>query len=271
MTAKEITKPSLTQRRKVSGSKSLSSAGKVASSPVKVSGNSDDISIGKVIMIIMGVVILAIIAAFLVQFLQGGGESDTDPEATTVKDTTTIIVDDNDLTSTGSISDSSDTTEDDTTIVESNDDDPEPPVNEQLDNNFGSSTQYINSGASGASFRIRTYQWENQSSYYEFNLPVARESGSYDYPNAKASYNSDGDLELTIENITSFSSCSWLNDNNSGMEYGNVLTVTCKEVDGNFVFTLDTKTETDFKLTTGLRKINSGEEVEAIIVQVNNK
>lgn len=273
-----IDKPSLTQRRKISGSTSFPAAeeSQPASTMMKpkvtkvTEAESDEVSIGKVVMIVVGVVIVALVAALLIQFIQGQNNNSDDntptptPTPTTVVTVTPTI--DPSITVTPSVTTTTTpTTEPTPTTSVTN------PGNENLTNQFGQAAQFLNAGATGNSIRIRTYQYLNMSGHYEFSLPVQATSGSVNIPTTQASYNADGDLELVVENISQFSSCNYLNSNNSNMEYGNVNKIECvSNGGGKYTFKIDTKAKTDFMLTTGKKDIN-GEDVDAVIIQIKNK
>lgn len=270
MAESEIVKPSLTQRRKITGQKPMSIPKKeeekappmVKEMPKieKAEGSSDDISIVKVVVVIVAVIVVAVIAAFLIIKLQSDsgeeGEVEPTPEVTETPTPT--------VTATPTVTPSVTATPTVTPTVTPN------PGEENLDNEFGQSTQYLTTDASGASIKIRTYQWINTSTYYEFALPVQAISGDVNIPNAEAKYNDDGDLVLEVSNISSFASCTYLNEHNDNMAHGNVEKVSCEKVGDKYVFTVDiVGAKTDFKLTTGMKEV-SDEEVDAVILQVND-
>ena len=267
MNEKEITKPSLTQRRKITGSTKISDEPSLK--PMMMGedmDSSDDISIVKVAGVIVAVVVVAIIAAFLIINLQSSG--DNEPEDTQQEETKTTPTPTTKPTTTPE--ETSDTTPTPTPAVTKTPSDSGDTTTQP--GSFGQGSQSLSSSATAADYKIRTYQWINASGYYEFNLPVERTAGTSDNPGVKASYNDGGDLILEVENINLFSSCSYLNENNSNMSYGNVNKVSCEKQGNKFVFTIDTITKTDFKLSYEEREIAlNGEKASSVVVQIKNK
>ncbi len=272
MAESEITKPSLTQRRKITGQKPMSIPKKEDdnSKPpiekqVKNDGGdneSDDISIVKVVGVILAVVVVAVIAAFLIIRLQSDSGGDEEPETTP----TPTVTESPEPTTTTSPTATPSVTATPTVTPTST----PPSGDENLENDFGQTTQYLTTDASGASIKIRTYQWIHTSNYYEFSLPVEATSGDVNIPNAEAKYNDDGDIILEVSNISSFSSCTYLNEHNDNMTHGNVEKVSCEKVGDKYVFTVDIiGDKTDFSLTTGMKEV-SDEEVDAVILKVKD-
>lgn len=263
---KEITKPSLTQRRKITGIKDISEDSPMKPKIMGMDESSEDVSIVKVGGVILAVIVVAVVAAFLIISLQGGDDKENKDNNTTPTPTVTVAP-----TSTDNNTQTSPTPTPIVTVTPSpqeDDDDDTPGVVGQ----FGQGSQSLTSTATALEYRIRTYQWTNESTYYEFNLPLEKVSGTSDNPSVKASYNAENDLILEVENITQFTSCTYLNENNSNMTYGNVNKVSCEKQGNKFVFTIDTTTKTDFKLSFEEREIAvNKEKVNAIVVQVKNK
>ncbi|HEX9804097.1 MAG TPA: hypothetical protein VGA67_00280 [Candidatus Dojkabacteria bacterium] len=255
----EIQKPSLTQRRKITGSNNLSSQN---TNPLSIlnsdedEGGSEDISIVKVVGIILAVVIIAVIAALVIINLQGGDDDpqDSNDVETTPTPTPTVIVTPS-VSPTPTLVTDEDTDEDTDTDTE------------------GSSDASFSSGATGSSIKIRTYQYSNFAAYFELALPSESTTGGDNVPNATASYNTSSDLVVEISNINSFGSCGFMNTKSEegAFNYNNVSGITCAKVGDKYTLTFDTAKTTSVKLLSEKRSINSGAEtLDALIIQVNH-
>lgn len=271
---KDIPKPSLTQRRKITGSRSMKDDSGPIIKPLSEIGKKNldefeeggDISVGKVVLVFVAIIILAVVAAVVFLNFQNKSSGDVN--------TTTTPTDSAEATPTEEVEETPTASP---TITETPTDTPTPtPTTTQPAgaNDFSQNAQSLTSTATGNTIKIRTYQYKKEkgSSFFEFALPVVPLSGTEAIPNAEASYNDAGDIVLKVKNIGSFTSCNHLNENNSGMAFGNVIKVTCERVTtGEFNFTIDIKaSKTDFKLFTDKRPVTTDEEVDAVIIQVKN-
>lgn len=274
---KDIPKPSLTQRRKITGSRSmkddsgpiikpLSEIGKKHLEEFDESGG--DISVGKVVLVFVAIIILAVVAAVVFLNFQNKSTGDVNTTTTPTESVEATPTVEDTPTESPTVSPTITETPTDTTT-------PTPTTTQPAGaNDFSQNAQSITSTATGNTVKIRTYQYKKEkgTSFFEFALPVVPLSGTEAIPNAEASYNDAGDIVLKVKNIGSFTSCNHLNENNSGMAFGNVIKVTCERVTtGEFNFTIDIKaSKTDFKLFTDKRPVTADEEVDAVIIQVKN-
>jgi len=270
----EINKPSLTQRSKsgisritTQNSQNIGNVKLNLNKPKKIStkiqNGSDDISLGKVLLVIIAVVVVAIIAALLVQQLQSSSiedkQKDTDQGVTqTVTPMPTIKP-----TSTPTVSSTPTPT-----VIPTVTPTPGTSLGDVLDNNWGQTIQYIKTAATGKSIRADTIQWEYTHTYFEMNLPGTAVSGSVNIPNANASYDEDGKIKFEIENIYSMVACAATAANPTALSMYNINSVTCQKVGDKYVYTIDVDSKVDFKLTTGKREIPNKGEYDALILQV---
>jgi cytoskeletal protein RodZ len=294
---KEVKKPSLTQRRGITGSKSLSSkeseiSQKLDKSPLNRSNASsdndnDDISLAKVVVIIIVVILLAVASAFgIIQLQEGDTEDsnvveenqdqdqDTQPtqeiEPTDVEEEPEPTEEPEEVEPT-SVEEDSESPEEGPTPTPSQDNtDEETQTN---DGEFSTSAQTLDTGSQDQNIRIRTYQYDNSNrEYYEFLLPSESINGSVDLPSSTAEYNANGNLVFTVSNVDSnfIGICDYLNDRSTEVAYGNVVSISCTNLgEGSFEFLVDTINETPFLLEESTTEID-GEEVSAVSLKIQN-
>jgi hypothetical protein len=265
MPANEIKKPSLTQRSKITSSTSRSSTPPKETKPIKMktkdskgSGKGDEISLGKVLLVVLAVAVVAVIAALLVTQLSGTSEDQQDGDGVDVTPTPTVEV-----TPTPTVEATPTPTVEPTTTPTPT---PTSTGGTNEDNDWGQTAQSVTTGAT--SVKMRTYQWEHAGTYFELNFPSEALSGTADAPNATASYNSQDKLEVEVSNVGAFYSCTYMNDHSTDFAKYNINSVTCSQSGTTFTFIIDVASKVDFRLLVDTREIPGTGEFDALIIQV---